>query len=102
MCWGKSTRSWRWTRSRANSYLQEINAKTGVTINTFGNDGRVNLRTGSPRAYGGQTGTPGHVFENMILIGSAPGESYGSALGDLRAFDVFTGKVLWTFHTLPH
>ena len=85
-----------------NSYLQEINAKTGVTINTFGNDGRVNLRQGSPRAFGGQTGTPGHLFENMILIGSAPGEGYGSALGDLRAFDVLTGKVLWTFHTLPH
>ena len=45
-------------------YLQEINAKTGVTINTFGKDGRVDLRIGdSDRRQGGATGTPGRVFE---------------------------------------
>ena len=78
--WESKDRSDRRLIFSANSYLQEINAKTGVSINTFGNDGHVNLRTGSPRAFGGQTGTPGHVFENMILIGSAPGEGYGSAM----------------------
>src|SRR5207302_9563086 len=71
----------------ANAFLQEINARTGVAINTFGNDGRVNLRDGEPRMQGGPTGTPGRVFENLIILGSAPGESYGSALGDLRAYD---------------
>ena len=35
-------------------------------------------------------------------MGSAPGESYGSAPGDLRAFDVLTGKMAWIFHTIPH
>jgi len=86
----------------ANANLQEINARTGVTINTFGNDGRVNLRDGSPRREGNPTGTPGRVFENLILLGSAPGESYGSAPGDLRAFDVLTGKMVWIFHTIPY
>src|SRR5262249_5288104 len=60
-------------------YLQEINARTGVTINTFGNDGRVDLRLDEPRRQGNSTGTPGRVFENLILLGSAPGENYGSA-----------------------
>jgi quinoprotein glucose dehydrogenase len=82
-------------------FLQEINARTGVTINTFGNDGRVDLRIDGPRRQGGATGTPGRIFENLILMGSAPGEAYGSALGDLRAFDVRTGKLAWIFHTIP-
>src|SRR5581483_2175186 len=70
--------------------------------NTFGNDGRVNLRDGEPRRLGGPTGTPGRVFENLILVGSAPGEGYGSAPGDIRAYHVLTGKLVWTFHTIPH
>jgi len=100
--WESKDRSDRRLIFAANSSLQEINARTGVTINTFGNDGRVNLRDGSPRRQGGPTGTPGRVFENLILIGSAPGESYGSALGDIRAYDILTGKMAWIFHTIPH
>jgi quinoprotein glucose dehydrogenase len=87
------------------SYLQEVNARTGVTINTFGNDGRVNLREGlgrDPKTMGQvQSGSPGHVFENLIILGSAPGELYDSPPGDLRAYDVLTGKAIWTFHTVP-
>jgi quinoprotein glucose dehydrogenase len=90
----------------ADSYLQEINLKTGLTINTFGNDGRVNLREGlgrEPKTIGDvQSGTPGRVFENLIILGSAPGEMYGSPPGDIRAYDVKTGKLTWTFHTVPH
>ena len=86
----------------AGSYLHEINARTGIAINTFGDDGRVNMRTGSPRPLGGPSATPGRVFENLIVVGSQTGEGYGSAPGDLRAYDVVTGKLLWTFHTIPH
>ena len=89
----------------ANSFLQEFNAKTGVTINTFGNDGEVDLRVGLGRDPKNirniQTGTPGRVFENLILIGSAPGEGYGSSPGHIRAYDVVSGKLIWTFHTIP-
>ena len=45
--WESSDRSDRRLIFTANSYLQEINARTGVTINTFGKDGRVDLREGS-------------------------------------------------------
>lgn len=89
----------------ADSYLQEINALTGITINTFGKDGRVDLREGLGRdikTMGSvQSGTPGRVFENSIILGSAPGEAYDSPPGDLRAYDVITGQTLWTFHTIP-
>ena len=86
----------------AGQYLTEINAQTGVTINTFGNDGRVNMRVGQPRPLGGPSATPGRVFENLLIVGSQTGEMYGSAPGDLRAYDVKTGKLVWTFHTIPH
>jgi len=90
----------------ADSYLQEVDASTGQSIATFGVNGRVNLRDGlgrDPKTIPQiQTGTPGHVFENMIILGSATSEAYGSPPGDIRAFDVLTGKTVWTFHTLPH
>jgi quinoprotein glucose dehydrogenase len=38
----------------------------------------------------------------MIILGSATSESYGSPPGDIRAYDVLTGKTVWSFHTVPH
>jgi quinoprotein glucose dehydrogenase len=97
--WESKDRSDRRIIFAANNNLQEINARTGVTINTFGNDGRVNLKDAVPSA--GQSGTPGRVFENLIILGSAVGEGYGSAPGHLRAYDVITGRLVWLFHTIP-
>jgi quinoprotein glucose dehydrogenase len=103
--WESKDRSDRRLIFAANSYLQEINLKTGVTINSFGNDGRVDLRVGlgrDPKTIRNiQSGTPGRVFENLIIMGSATGEGYGDPPGDLRAYDVITGKLVWTFHTVP-
>jgi quinoprotein glucose dehydrogenase len=41
------------------------------------------------------------VFENLIILGSATNQEYNSAPGDIRAFDVRTGALVWTFHTVP-
>ena len=46
-----------------------------------------------------QTDTPGRVFEDLILMGSVPGEAYLAPPGDIRAYHVITGKLVWTFHT---
>jgi quinoprotein glucose dehydrogenase len=88
-------------------YLQEIDMNTGETIPSFGDDGKVDLREGLGRersefTQGVQSGTPGRVFENLLILGSSPGEMYGSPPGDLRAYDVKTGKMAWIFHTVPH
>ncbi len=99
--WESPDRSDRRLIFSASSFLQQIDARTGRTVTTFGKDGRVDLREGIPRARNIQTGTPGRVFERLIILGSAPGEGYDSAPGDLRAFDVLTGKLVWTFHTIP-
>ena len=46
--------------------------------------------------------SPGRVFEDLLILGTATNQGYGSAPGDIRAFDVRTGKLVWTFHTIPH
>nr|WP_252263849.1 PQQ-binding-like beta-propeller repeat protein [Paracidobacterium acidisoli] len=86
--------------------LHAIDASTGKAIDSFGDHGSVDLRVGLGRDPNSihqiQSGTPGRVFENLIIMGSATGEEYGSPPGDLRAYDVRTGKLVWTFHTVPH
>ena len=54
-----------------------------------------------PRPSASRSRTPGRVFENLIILGSATNQEYASAPGDIRAFDVRTGKLVWTFHTVP-
>ena len=74
--WESKDRSDRRIVFSAASYLQELDAKTGRQIMTFGINGVVNLRENlgrTPQPRGGiQSGSPGHVFENMIILGSAP------------------------------
>lgn len=86
--------------------LQEIDATTGKSIESFGTNGYVDLRQGLGRDPQSiiriQSQNPGKVFENLLLMGSTTGENFMSPPGDIRAFDVVTGKVVWQFHTLPH
>jgi glucose dehydrogenase len=87
-----------------NNFLQELDAQSGKSISSFGKDGRVDLRVGldrDPSTVNQQSRTPGRVFENLIILGSATNQDYDSAPGDIRAFDVRTGALVWTFHTVP-
>jgi quinoprotein glucose dehydrogenase len=89
-----------------NDRLHAINARTGKLIDSFGDHGLVDLRQGLGRDPESihliQTGTPGQVFEDLIILGSETGEEYGSPPGDIRAYDVRTGRMVWIFHTVPH
>lgn len=90
-----------------NSLLQELDAKTGKSIMSFGKNGVVDLREGidgrDPSSIGNiQSNTPGEVFEDLVIVGSATGEGYMSPPGDIRAYNVLNGKLTWTFHTVPH
>jgi quinoprotein glucose dehydrogenase len=85
--------------------LQAIDAVTGKSIMDFGTHGYVDLRAGLDRAPTSirrvQSMMPGFVFEDLIIMGSAPGENYFSAPGYVRAYNVISGKLEWTFHTIP-
>ena len=88
------------------SLLQEIDARTGKSILSFGANGVVDLRVGldgrDPASIGNvQSSIPGEVFGNLVIVGTATGEGYMSPPVDIRAYDVVTGKLAWTFHTVP-
>ncbi len=88
------------------SRLEAIDARTGGLIKSFGDDGTVDLMAGLGRDKKTisqiQSATPGQVFGDLLILGSATGEEYGSPPGDIRAYDVRTGKMIWIFHTIPH
>ena len=46
--------------------------------------------------------TPGVVFENLLILGHRASENLPSVPGDIRAFDLETGDLVWSFHTIPH
>ena len=103
--WESKDRSDRRILVQVGGFLQAINAQTGKVVETFGAGGRVDLKTGmtrptAPSSMGSKS--PGQVFENLIILGSATGEAYGSPPADVRAFDVVTGTLAWVFHTIPH
>jgi quinoprotein glucose dehydrogenase len=103
--WESRDRSDRRLLFCANHSLRAIDARTGEPIASFGVNGAVDLKEGldrDPRAISlVQSTTPGRVFEDKLILGSATNQGYGSAPGDIRAFDVRTGKTVWTFHTIP-
>ena len=65
------------------NHLEAIDATTGELIKSFGDGGTVDLKVGLGRdpksMYQIQSGTPGRVFEDLIIVGSETGEDYGSA-----------------------
>jgi quinoprotein glucose dehydrogenase len=99
--WASADRSDRRLLLNTGGGLRAIDATTGKLIKSFGNAGFVDLRTSTPRPLGGPNRSPGRIFENLIIVGSNTGEGYGSPPGDLRAYDVVSGKLVWTFHTIP-
>jgi quinoprotein glucose dehydrogenase len=87
-------------------YLTAIDAQTGKTIETFGEKGKVDIRLGLNRDITGvrplQTGNPGRIYDNLIILSlPAGGAQYVSNPGDTHAYDVRTGKLAWTFHSVP-
>lgn len=82
-----------------------LNALTGELVSTFGQAGKVDLHTGLPEIAQDKfiiSNTPGAVFEDLIIMPVRLSEGPGSAPGDIRAFNIRTGELAWTFHTIPH
>ena len=85
-------------------YLYALDAETGKPIPSFGGSGRVDLREGlgrSPQTLSVSATTPGIVYKDLLILGSILSEDLPAAPGDIRAYDVRTGKLRWTFHTIP-
>ena len=86
------------------NYLWAIDRQTGRPIQSFGSEGRIDLREGLGKRLDRVTvsaSSPGAIFEDLIILGSSVPETLPGTPGHIRAFDVNTGKLRWTFHTIP-
>src|SRR3954454_19612357 len=82
--------------------LHVLDARTGNLVDTFADHGKLDLKTGIDRApIPLAPRTPGRIFEDLIILGRFTGEGYLAPPGDIRAFNVKTGKLVWVFHTIP-
>ncbi|MCF3648551.1 PQQ-binding-like beta-propeller repeat protein [Synoicihabitans lomoniglobus] len=89
----------------AGKWLQAVDAVTGELIESFGEGGRVDLGADMGRDVTGfaiQANTPGLVHGDLIIMGMRLGEGPAPAApGPIRAYNVRTGELVWTFHTIP-
>ncbi len=89
----------------AGRQLYSIDASNGRLDLAFGDSGSVDLGAGLSRDASDAevlATSPGVVYQDMLIQGTRVGEGEGAAPGDIRAYDVHTGRIRWTFHTIPH
>jgi quinoprotein glucose dehydrogenase len=88
-------------------YLICLDAHTGKVIPSFGHEGRIDLTQGLGREvdrhlYG--VSSPPIICREVVVIGSKVNDvplAPEMPPGDVRGFDVRTGKLQWTFHSIP-
>jgi quinoprotein glucose dehydrogenase len=88
------------------NYVYALNAKIGNPIATFGENGRIDLRQNLGREPASEQSifltSPPIVYKDLFVVGGRNPETLPAPPGDIRAFDVHTGKLRWAFHTIPH
>jgi quinoprotein glucose dehydrogenase len=88
------------------NFLYALDTATGKPIPTFGDQGRIDLRENLGREPATSQSvyltSPGTVYKDLIIVGGRNPETLPAPPGDIRAYDVRTGKLRWSFHTIPH
>ena len=90
----------------ADAWLLSLDARTGRPDPQFGVDGRVDLTIGIRdvvRSTNFSARRP-LVAGDVVVVGNSIGDSSRTRRmppGDVQAYDVRTGRKLWTFHTIP-
>lgn len=85
--------------------LISLDAATGKLDADFGTNGKVDLRLAYDppvKDTSLSVTSPGVIYKDLIILGSSVSETLPATPGDIRAYDVQTGKLRWTFHTIPH
>jgi quinoprotein glucose dehydrogenase len=89
----------------ARQYLYALDAGTGLPIRSFGETGRIDLRCDlgrDPLQLSVSDTSPPVVYKGLLIVGSIVPETLPAGPGDIRAYDARTGKLRWSFHTIPH
>jgi quinoprotein glucose dehydrogenase len=87
------------------NFLYALDPATGRPIASFGEGGRLDLRKDLDSDYMQNTvalTTPGVLYKDNLILGFRAPETNPAPRGDIRAYDVRTGKLRWSFHTIPH
>jgi quinoprotein glucose dehydrogenase len=87
------------------NFVYEINPDTGKAIENFGDHGRIDLRENlgvDPSTASIALTSPAVVYKDLFIVGGREPETLPCPPGDIRAYDVHTGKLRWSFHTIPH
>jgi glucose dehydrogenase len=86
--------------------LYALDPATGRPIPSFGEAGKIDLRKdiadGDVSQEFAALTSPGVIYKDTIIVGFRAPETKPALRGDIRAYDVRTGKLRWTFHTIPH
>jgi quinoprotein glucose dehydrogenase len=77
----------------AGKFLYALDPRTGQPISSFGENGRATLPGRTDGDFGAATAGPAY-FQNILVV---PG-----FIKDVWGFDIVSGRLLWTFHTVPH
>ena len=87
------------------NFVYALDAATGKAIPSFGKDGRIDLRGDLGRDPAQQSiymTSPAVLYKDLMIVGGREAETLPASPGDVRAYDVRTGKLRWSFHTIPH
>ena len=90
--------------SAVENFVYALDAATGKPVGSFGRNGRIDLREDLGRDPGGQSvrlTTPGVIHRDLMIVGGRVGESLPASPGHVRAYDVRSGALRWTFRTIP-
>src|SRR5262249_55308263 len=86
------------------SRLYALDPQSGRPVASFGEAGSIDLRKdlrGEPAQHQLSLTSPGVIYKDLIIVGFRTVESKPAPPGDIRAFDVRTGLLRWSFHTIP-
>jgi quinoprotein glucose dehydrogenase len=83
------------------NHIRQIDANTGKLDPSYSVDLKQGLERDPDTIFNVQNSSPPRVWHDTLLVGSSAGEEYGSPVGDIRAFDLNSGKLVWQFHTEP-
>ncbi len=86
-------------------YLYSLDAASGKLDKNFGDNGMVDLRRDlgrDPEQLFVSATSPAVAYKGLLIVGTIVPETLPAAPGDVRAYDLHSGKLRWSFHTIPH
>ncbi|HKU89356.1 MAG TPA: PQQ-binding-like beta-propeller repeat protein [Steroidobacteraceae bacterium] len=86
------------------NFVYALDATTGKPIASFGQQGRIDLRENlgrDPASQSVRLTTPGVIWHDLMIVGGRVSEALPASPGFVRAYDVRSGALRWTFHTIP-